>query len=122
MQPGIGGDEGGASPIMTRESPICTSACMTLPSGRRWRMSSVAPNACWRNSISRGTSRTTRYGVTVRYPSGIGFTPAAGPRTVAAPPACADFAAPRDVGLDADLRVDFRADLRPDFRGDERAL
>src|SRR5688572_23736476 len=37
-------------------------------------MSSVAPNACCRNSISRGTSRTTRYGVTVRYPSGIGFT------------------------------------------------
>ena len=42
------------SPIITRESPIATSACITNHRAQE-RMSSVAPNACCRNSINRGT-------------------------------------------------------------------
>src|SRR2546422_10973024 len=56
------------------ESPSVTSAWTILPVGSVNRSFSRAPKASFRKSISFAASWTIRTGVTVRYPSGIGFT------------------------------------------------
>ena len=50
-----------SSAIMTRESPMIICACMIDPSGRlivSWE--SLAPNACFKNSMTFGALRTVR--------------------------------------------------------------
>jgi hypothetical protein len=53
---------------------MLTSACITVPSGPGIRMTSSAPSADFRKSISFATPLTFKNGVTVWYPSGIGLT------------------------------------------------
>src|SRR6476659_6084719 len=63
-----------ARPSITIELPIRASACETEPSGPSILNVTSAPKARSRNASSAATSGTTRYGVTVWYPSGIGLT------------------------------------------------
>ena len=49
---------------------MATRACPVLPSWPGTRSFSVAPNAAARKSMSWSTSFATRYGVTLRWPSG----------------------------------------------------
>src|SRR5215203_2933062 len=74
MVPGRAGHRSPAWPTMTCESPISRSACITRPSGVRCSSITAAPNAARANASSASAFSTMRYGVTVRYPSGIGFT------------------------------------------------
>src|SRR5579863_10467184 len=53
---------------------MVTSACITVPPGPSIRMTSSAPSADLRKSISFATPLTLMNGVTVWYPSGIGLT------------------------------------------------
>src|SRR5437870_12421649 len=68
-----------ASASITIESPIRTSACPIFPSGVGMLSISSASNAFFTKSRSALASSTARYGVTLRYPSGIGLTAIAPP-------------------------------------------
>ena len=54
-----------APPIITTESPIWTSACITVPSGRVRQRIVCPAKPCCRNAISWATPDTTRKGVTL---------------------------------------------------------
>src|SRR6266852_6248031 len=54
------------------ESPILISACMILPSGPTARESSSAPSAFLYHAIASLAGLTTKLGVMVRSPSGMG--------------------------------------------------
>src|SRR5689334_6461141 len=54
------------------DEPICSSACITLPSGPRWRCPrSDAPNTFLYQSIALAAPSTTTDAVTVDRPSGM---------------------------------------------------
>src|SRR5438445_9453883 len=56
---------------MTVEVPMRTCALAILPSPRRLRPISTAPNASFRNATKRSASSTKKYGVIVLKPSGM---------------------------------------------------
>src|SRR5262245_29767796 len=58
---------------MRRELPICSSACMILPSGAALRITSFAPNARLYQSIDWAALSNVSCGVIVWYPSGAGL-------------------------------------------------
>ena len=59
-----------ASPSSRAEPATSSFACMTVPGGPSWLSATAAPNAFCANSTKRAASRTMRYGVTARRPSG----------------------------------------------------